>query len=283
MTTERIVKKITLGLIAASSLFLAPLASAAPVSQWDFTANMQWVLNGENAPTFSSGSGALEDDNPNRLSWGGLMMSSPPFLSYNPAINPNRSGVGITTPNANGTVTTDGPLALTNAITHYNNSIDAAYATLTSATLSTSLTLSPFGSGIALDPLTALIGIQFYESPNTSNIADCGFASVTACDDLFIITFGALNTSFTYDGYEYFVSVIETSNQLNPLSPEACAAAGAAAGCIGFQTPEDLFTLAQFGILITSEPVTIGVPEPGLLALLGIGLVGLAWSRRRAV
>ncbi|MDX1678635.1 THxN family PEP-CTERM protein, partial [Arsukibacterium sp.] len=109
----------------------------------------------------------------------------------------------------------------------------------------------------------------------------CNFPSATVCDDIFIIQFGALNSEFVYNGFTYFLSIVELSGNLTPLPNATCARAGVANGCLGFTTPEKAFTPAQFGFFITTRPVNI--PEPATLAMFGLGLLGLsAFGRPRS-
>lgn len=263
-------KKMMMTLSLLTSLLLAGVAQATLVTQWKFDQSSTW-----NSATFSVGGGSTLQ-NASVISWGGTL----DFHNNTGNGTSSRSGLEITNGNIlGGTVVTNGPAAVTNTITHYNNTLSGAYATLTNAVLDTLLTLTPDLPipGAALPPDLISFAIHFKETPNQAN---CGFITTSLCDDIFVIDSGALNNSFVYDGFTYYVSAFETTNKLQPLPAATCAVAGAAAGCLGFQTEEGKFTPATFAFVITSTPVQI--PEPGLLALIGIGLLGLFLSRKQS-
>ncbi|WP_372627954.1 THxN family PEP-CTERM protein, partial [Arsukibacterium sp.] len=191
----------------------------------------------------------------------------------------SRSGLQITESPAMGLIETNNMLpSPTNTITHYNNTLSNTFATLTTASILTTLNLTPtMPAGPAAPEFTTTFSVDFIE---TANQTPCDFPSATVCDDIFVIQFGALNSEFVYDGVTYFASIVELSGNLTPLSNDTCARAGVANGCLGFATPESAFTPARFGFLITTRPVN--VPEPAMLGLFGLGLLGLrAFGRRR--
>ncbi|WP_052750338.1 THxN family PEP-CTERM protein, partial [Arsukibacterium sp. MJ3] len=191
----------------------------------------------------------------------------------------SRSGLQITDSPAMGTVFTNNMTpAPTNTITHFNNTISNTFSSLTSASVFTTLNLTPVNPvGPAAPQFSTNFSVDFIETPNRT---PCNFPSATVCDDIFIIQFGALNTEFVYDDVTYFLSIVELSGNLTPLANATCARAGVANGCLGFTTPEKAFTPAQFGFLITTRPVN--VPEPAMLGMFGLGLLGLrAFGRRR--
>ena len=176
-------------------------------------------------------------------------------------------------------------LGLSTSLTHTNKAITGT--SLTSAVLTNTITLTPSDplQGALADQIVPF-SIAFDETPNSGTCADP--SSPTPCNDIFVLTGGLLNQTFSYDAGDsdglltYFVNIFPvTGGVLNVLANSVCSAAGQANGCIGFTTPEGQATTLAFGFTISTQPLTITVPEPGSLLLLGLGLVSLGVTRMR--
>jgi hypothetical protein len=261
--------------IAIIGLGLAQLsAQAAPVTIWDYSVTTQWT-----GSTFTGGT-LNATQTPTERSWG-ADLNGDAAGNGTLAVGVERSGILVEGEVRSGTVVT-GSLTpqLTSEFRHINNPISADFATLATATLQTQLVLTPnTPSGSSLPSLTKTFDINFSETPNQAGT--CVVEAGSVCDDVFVISLGSLNQSFSYDGFDYFLSIVKMLGPLDPLAPTTCATAGAASPCLGFVTLEGADNLVEFGLIITQVPVDI--PEPGVLSLMGLGLLGLVMARRRKV
>ena len=264
--------------IAIIGLGLAQLSAyAAPVTIWDYSVTSQWT-----GATFTTGT-ANTVQTATEISWGANLPGSGGPSGYgNLAVGVERSGITVDGSVQAGTVTTNSLTPqISSVFSHINNPLASGFATLKTATLQTTLTLTPNTPvGLPLSPdLTKSFSINFSETPNTSG--QCVVGSATVCDDIFVISLGSLNQDFSYGGDDYYVSIVPLGTGLAALPATTCIAAGAAAGCFGFITGEGQENTREFGLLITQRPVTIDVPEPGILSLMGLSVLGLAIARRR--
>jgi hypothetical protein len=262
---EIYMNKLSKGLLAGAVLFISPFCQAT-VIQWSFDVSTEWT----NA-VFTSGNGTASF-NDSLISWGttGGDFNGP---------NLNRSALQLSNSPAGGIVTTNGGFEATNTITHYNNPVALTNRLLDTASLKTTLSLTPLlpVPGATLPFFETLFSINFVETPNSR---PCNFPSATFCDDIFVLDAGELSTEFTYDDIIYTISIVELSGNLGLLPDATCARAGVANGCIGFTTPERAATPAQFAFAITTR--IIDIPEPAILGMFGLGLLGLrAFGRRR--
>jgi PEP-CTERM motif len=278
-------KKLLSSIAVAAAMISATAVQAGPVvTQWGYNVASNWNTG---STVFGPGASAGQINSNDLISWGGT--GNHTIIGQNPGIA--RSAIAIEagtlgTPsvglvNTNGTALPPGgtPIGLGSLVAHYNNTLNASFSTLKKTRLTSTLTLNP-NLPTPSGPLPAFsvgFGIDFIE---TSNVAgSCFTGSVTTCDDIFVLDLPSLSQSFTFDGNVYTVNQFTTSGTLGPLSNAACAAAGVASGCIGFVTEEGKRNEAQFGFNITVRPQQI--PEPGSIALLGLGLLGVAAIRRR--
>lgn len=213
-------------------------------------------------------------------------------MRWGTSTGPGQSGLDISNlPSAS--VITNGAAVANTSVTHLNQPITGN--SLDQVTLRSTLTLTPFSPGApGLAPVSLDFFINFEETDNGANPCAGGGANnqgvnISGCADIFVIDQNALNFPFFYDfdnggplpNQQYFISFFELTSGLNPLPNAACTAAGATAPCLGFRTPEGQNTTFQFAALITTQPVTINVPEPGTLATVGLALLALGAVRRR--
>ena len=282
LTLSGLVRRFGAARVLASGLVMvvAGTASAAIVTQWsvgvDSTFDPSSVVDSNgNSP------GDVTISNGNRtLRWG----------------DSDQSGLDIT----NSPVTTNVDTSiLPNLfppvgnvfVTHTNEPIQGT--TLDKVTLENEITLQALAPpGASQPPVTLSFLIEFQETRNGDDPCADGGANgqgvnVDGCGDIFVIGADALNFSFTYDAgdgvdQEYFISFVEVTGGLQSLSADAClAATGSGDPCLGFITPEKATTSFQFGTIISTEKLTIGVPTPGVLGLFALSLLALASTRRQ--
>jgi hypothetical protein len=177
-------------------------------------------------------------------------------------------------------VATNGGAVPTVDITHNNFRVGAAQGTLDVTDLVSQLTLTPVGGSPVIDQDVRVFTIDFTETSNQPPGGNCGFPTDTICDDIFILLDPVdLVQQFAFDGFLYTISIGTEGDVLQAQDAATCTRAGLAAGCVGFTTPEQESTTLVTNIEITAVPIQI--PEPGILALSGLALLGVAVSMRR--
>src|SRR5699024_7248525 len=235
---------------------------ATPIQQWEYTVHSgfesNWTqVDGNGSGVQGSDLNANFGDRPTTLSWADEKGAS--------------SSIGVSDSVSGSDLYTNGAYVDGAVFSHDNRILDADAATLATANVLSRLTLTPIvppgSESYPPDPLN--FGISFKETFNDP-AGNCGFDSVSNCDDIFVLTSpsGLITQTFQPgDGYEYTVH-LSINDLVDPLDPEICALAGVDSGCRGITTLEDQNNSFYTSFAITSA--ALAVPEPGTLSILAL-------------
>lgn len=162
----------------------------------------------------------------------------------------------------NGTLVADGAWVHTGEITHRNRTIAAGSWSLKSINL-----LSVFN---IVNPFNAMAGavidVNFTETPNRTNLANCPYQqTLIGCDDYFTIAGLPLPINFFFDDTWYQIQF--------RLIPGA-----------GFFLPSEnlLVTGENTDNTLFIQARLVDIPEPLTIAILGLGLIGVGFSTRKS-
>jgi len=252
-------------------------ASAFSVNQWDYILDSGFSAFTPAGPTEVTGQ------------LNNVLLGLPTKLVWpsNDATQSSLSVGSATLGNLAGTLTTDAAAIPTVVLTHSNKVINGT--SLLTATLKDQLQLSQSGVGSYFTLANLSFNINFLE---TNNDGSCEVAGGPACRDIFVINavgagFNPVDLSFNQNFL--FAPTNEVYNAkiflagLGVLTNAACDAVFGDTthrGCIGLVTDEGQNNDFQARLQISS--VAFNVPEPGTVALLGMALVGLGATRRKA-
>jgi hypothetical protein len=300
---------------------VAATTHAAPITQWSYATNAtftdpRWFsgdIGSRSASDYElkwGGSTSYENavqsgtpgqfflQNQSALTIGDFSLNPETFLGGGPATG------FVNTIDVGDSLLSPGVVGRGVSFTHWNNPIAPNWSSLDGATIVDTITLTPEPANgqPSQDGPTFSFVYNFRETPNdgdSDGLCEDGNSAASVynwnstaqtggCPDIFAFeSFGITNQLFEYDGFDYLLSVLTlnpdgTVNALGipDLSPSQCSAAGFAGECSGFTTLEGQRTTVRFGFAISAIPLQ-DVPAPGVLALLGIGLAGLAGGSRR--